>query len=51
MLKISYSDLLSSHLTRENKADPEALRIIEVTALARIADLLRELSETAGTRF
>lgn len=51
MLKIYSSDRLTSHLTPANKADPEALWIIEVTALARIADLLRELSETAGTRF
>lgn len=51
MLKISYSDLLSSHLTPANKADPEALRIIEVTALARIADELRDLNNDTTTRF
>jgi hypothetical protein len=51
MLPITSSDRLT-HLTPENKADPEALRIIEVTALARIADSLRDLvNETTGTRY
>jgi hypothetical protein len=52
MLPITSSDRLTRHLTPENKADPEALRIIEVTALARIADSLRDLvNETTGTRY
>lgn len=51
MKKIYSSDRLTSHLTPANKADPEALRIIEVTALARIADALRDINENVGTRY
>jgi hypothetical protein len=52
MLRIPSAGKLTRFLTDENKADPEALRIIEVTALARIADSLRDLvNETTGTRY
>ena len=51
MLKIEYGRRLTGYLTDENKADPEALRIIEVTALARIADELRDLNENTRTRY
>lgn len=52
MLKIDYGRRLTGYLTEANKADPEAMRIIEVTALARIADSLRDLvNENTGTRY
>lgn len=51
MLRIDSNRRLAGYLTEANKADPEAMRIIEVTALARIADVLRDLNEIAGTRY
>ena len=51
MLKIDYARRLTGYLTEANKADPEAMRIIEVTALARIADELRDLNNGTTTRF
>lgn len=52
VLKIDYGRRLTGYLTEANKADPEALRIIEVTALARIADSLRDLvNENTRTRY
>lgn len=49
--KFSEGSSLSRYLLEANKADAEALRIIEVTALARIADSLRDMNENTGTRY
>lgn len=45
MERIESTQRLSSYLTKENVQDSEALRVIEVTALARIADALRDMNE------
>lgn len=46
--KFSEGSSLSRYLPEANKADAEALRIIEVSAMARIADALRGLNENTG---